>query len=126
MELRDLFATAVKRRGIVILVLLLPTGLGAVFAFSQPKKYESVATIAFTPNVQEGQGFLPSDALESLVRTYGETAKSRVIANRAESQNGGPLPGSVDTETEEGAGILRVIGEDTSPQGAARHFWVPA
>jgi polysaccharide biosynthesis transport protein len=119
MELRDLFATAFKRRGIVILVFLLTTGLGAVFAFSQPKKYESVATIAFTPNVQEGQGFLPSDALESLVLTYGETAKSSVNVNRAESLNGGPLPGSVDTATEEGAGILRVIGSDTSRQGAA-------
>jgi succinoglycan biosynthesis transport protein ExoP len=119
MELRDLLATAVKRRGIVIMVLLLTTVLGAIFAFSQPKKYESVATIAFTPDVQEGQGFLPSDALEALVLTYGETAKSRVIVNRAETLHGGPLPGEVDTATEEGAGILRVIGEDTDPQGAA-------
>jgi succinoglycan biosynthesis transport protein ExoP len=119
MELRDLLATAGKRRGVVILVLILTTGLGAVFALSQPKKYESVATIAFTPDVAEGQGFLPSDALEALVLTYGETAKSRVILNRAEARAGGPLPGEVDTATEEGAGILRIIGEDTSPQGAA-------
>jgi succinoglycan biosynthesis transport protein ExoP len=119
MEVRDLFAVAAKRRGVVILVFILTTALGALFATSQPKRYESVATIAFTPDVQSGQGFLPPDAVESLVRTYGETAKSRVNIRRAETTLGGPLPGEVDTATEEGAGILRVIGSDTTPRGAA-------
>jgi succinoglycan biosynthesis transport protein ExoP len=119
MELRDLLTLAAKRRWTVILVLVLTTALGAAFALSQPKKYESTVTIAFTPDVANDQGFVPADTLEALVRTYAEAARSRVNLTRAESDLGRRLPGEVDTEPEEGAGILRVIGEDTRPQGAA-------
>ena len=119
MEVRDLLALAMKRRWVVVLVLLLTAGLGAAFAYQQPKRYESVATVALTPDPKADTTFVPSDTLSALVRTYAQTARSRVNIRRAEQLNGGPLPGSVDTETQEGAGILRVVGKDTSPRGAA-------
>jgi tyrosine-protein kinase len=119
MEVRDVFALALKRRWVVVLVLLLTTGLGAAFAFSQPKRYESVATIALTPDTSKDLGFVPSDTLSALVQTYAQTARSQVNLERAEQINGGALPGTVETETQEGAGILRVVGKDTTPAGAA-------
>jgi polysaccharide biosynthesis transport protein len=119
MEVRDVFALALKRRWTVVLVMLLTAGLGAAFAFTQPKRYESVATIALTPDTQVETGFVPSDTLNALVQTYAQTARSRVNIERAERLNNGPLPGTVETETQEGAGILRIVGKDTSPQGAA-------
>jgi polysaccharide biosynthesis transport protein len=119
MEVRDVFALAWKRKWVVVLITLLTAGLGAAFAFSQPKRYESVATVAMTPDTKSDTAFLPSDTLSALVQTYAQTARSRVNIDRAERLNGGPLPGTVDTETQEGAGILRIVGKDTSPQGAA-------
>jgi tyrosine-protein kinase len=119
MEVRDFYAVAMKRRWIVVLVFLLTTGLGAAFAFSQAKQYESVATIAFTPDLQNDPGFVPTDTLDALVQTYAQTAKSRSILMRAERALGRPLPGTVDTETQQGAGILRIVGRDTDPRGAA-------
>jgi tyrosine-protein kinase len=108
-----------RRRWVVILVFLLTTGLGALFAFTQPKRYESVATIAFTPDLQNDPAFVPTDTLDALVQTYAQTAKSRVILLRADEALGKPIPGTVDTETQAGAGILRVVGKDTDPVGAA-------
>src|SRR5215210_4217267 len=119
MEVRDLYAVAMRRRWVVILVFLLTTALGAAFAFSQAKRYESVATIAFTPDLRTDPAFVPTDTLDALVSTYAQTAKSSSIKQRAESALGRPLPGSVDTDTQPGAGILRIIGKDTDPKGAA-------
>lgn len=119
MEVRDLYAIAMRRRWVVILVFLLTTGLGALFAFTQPKRYESVATIAFTPDLQNDPAFVPTDTLDALVQTYAQTAKSRSIRLRAEQGLGKPLPGTVGTETQAGAGILRIVGKDTDPTGAA-------
>lgn len=109
-----------RRRWVVLLVFLLTTALGAAFAFSQPKRYESAATIAFTPDFENDTGFVPpSDTLDGLVQTYAQTAKSRSIRMQAEQALGRPLPGTIDTETQQGAGILRIVGEDTDPNGAA-------
>jgi len=102
MEVRDVFALALKRRWTVVLVTLLTAGLGAAFAFTQPKKYESVATIALTPDTSAETQFVPSDTLNALVQTYAQTARSRVNINRArELNNGEALPGTVETETRE-------------------------
>jgi len=120
MEVRDVFALAMKRRWTVVLVLHLTAGLGAAFAFTQPKRYESVATVALTPDTSGAEtSFVPTDTLNALVSTYAQTARSRVNIQRAEQSHGGPLPGTVETETQEGAGILRIVGQDTTPQGAA-------
>jgi capsular exopolysaccharide synthesis family protein len=119
MEVRDLYAVAMKRRWIVVLVFLVTTALGAAFAFSQAKQYESTATIAFTPDLQNDPGFVPTDTLDALVSTYAQTAKSHSVITRAERDLGRSLPGTVDTETQQGAGILRVTGRDTDPAGAA-------
>jgi capsular exopolysaccharide synthesis family protein len=109
-----------RRRWVVLLVFLLTTALGAAFAFSQPKRYESAATIAFTPDFENDTGFIPpTDTLDGLVQTYAQTAKSRSIRMQAEQALGSPLPGTIDTETQQGAGILRIVGKDTDPNGAA-------
>jgi succinoglycan biosynthesis transport protein ExoP len=119
MEVRDFYDVAMKRRWTVVLVFVLTTCLGALFAFSQPKQYESTATIAFTPDLQNDPGFVPTDTLDALVQTYAQTAQSRSILKRAERALERPLPGTVKTETQQGAGILRIIGRDTDPNGAA-------
>ncbi len=119
MEVRDLVALAVKRRTVIALCFLLTVGFGAVFAFSQPKRYESVATIALTPDVGNQQGFIATDTLDALLSTYAQTAASRVNLDRAERLIGRALPGTVSTESQQGAGILRIRGEDTSPRDAA-------
>ena len=119
MEVRDLVALAVKRRTVIALCFLLTVGFGAVFAFSQAKRYESVVTIALTPDVQNQQGFIATDTLDGLLSTYAQTAASRVNLNRAQQLIGRPLPGTVRTESQQGAGILRIWGNDTSPSGAA-------
>jgi len=112
MEVRDLWAVAMRRRWVVLLVFLLTTALGAAFAFSQPKPNESAATIAFTPDLARDAGFVPpTGTLDGLVSTYAQTAKSRSIRIRAEQELGRPLPGTVDTETQQGAGILRIVGK---------------
>jgi polysaccharide biosynthesis transport protein len=118
MEVKDLLAILWKRRAIVIAMLVLVTGLSALFASSRPQLYESTSTIALTPRIEEGT-FLAPDTLDSLLGTYAQTAKSSVTLRRAEDVLGGPLPGQVDTSTEAGTGILRIIGQAEDPEAAA-------
>ena len=63
----------------------------ALFAFSQPKRYESTAVLAMTPDVKEGQGLFAADNLSALLGTYAETAKSTITLRRAERTLGRPL-----------------------------------
>jgi capsular exopolysaccharide synthesis family protein len=118
-EFRDFLALVWKRRVVVAVVFLVCVLLAALFAYSQPKRYESTATIAFTPDTKNGQDFIPSDNLNALLSTYAEVAKSDQNLARARALLGHPVPGDVSTSTEGGSGILEIIGKDTSPQGAA-------
>ena len=119
MELRDLLAVAWKRRVAVLLVLVLTLGLAAVFAYSQPKRYESVAVLALTPDPNAGAGLLAADNLAALLGTYAQTAKSTIMLRRAERALGGPLDAEIDTSTEAGTGILRISAVSTDPESAA-------
>src|SRR3954447_249549 len=118
MQIRDVFAVARKHRWIVLGVFVLTVGLAAGFAFTKPKKYEASATIAMFPNTAKGQGFVASDNLSALLDTYAETAKSSVTRARAATRLGHAVPGSIETETTAGTGILRIIGRADTPQGA--------
>lgn len=119
MELKELLRVAWKRRWLIVLVVALAVGLATALAFSRPAQYEASATLALTPDVRQGQGFVASDSISALLSTYAETAKAQVNLNRAAQALGRPLPGEVDTSTEPGTGILRVIGRAPSPDDAA-------
>jgi succinoglycan biosynthesis transport protein ExoP len=118
MEVRELLAILWKRRLIVLGMLVLVAGLSALFAITRPARYEATSTIAMTPKLEEGT-FVSPDMLDALLGTYAQTAKSSVTLRRAALQLGRPLPGSVDTSTEAGTGILRIISQADDPAGAA-------
>ena len=118
MELRDVIRIAWKRRWTVLGVLVIAIGLSALFASLQDPRYESTATLALTPDVTRGQGFVASDNLSALLRTYAETAKSTSNLRRAEARLERPLPGDIETSTEAGTGILRISATSDSPEDA--------
>src|SRR2546423_3288971 len=119
MDLRDLAGLAWKRRWIVLAVFVSAVAVSSVLAFSMPKRYESTAVIALTPDVAKGQGFVASDNLSALLGTYAETAKSSLTLRRAEQLLGRPLPGDIDTSTQAGTGILRISARANTPDDAA-------
>src|SRR3954463_15528276 len=119
MELKDLLAIAWKRRPAVIAVFCLTMLFAALFAFSQPKRYESTAVLALTPDVKQGQGLFAADNLSALLGTYAETAKSTITLRRAERAIGHDLNATIDASTEAGTGILRISARSTSPEDAA-------
>jgi capsular exopolysaccharide synthesis family protein len=125
MELRDFVALAWKRRWYVLFMVALTVGLGAAFAATKQKKYESTATIAMTPNISTGQGFVDPNALSALIRTYQQTAQSEFNIRKAEELAHGRLPGTVSTSSEAGAGILRITGTAATPTGAQTTAWFP-
>jgi receptor protein-tyrosine kinase len=115
----DFLALIWKRRLVVAAVFVGCLVAAAAFAATQPKRYESSTTIAFTPDPNGGQNFIPSDNLAALLSTYAAVAKSHENLSAAEKLLGRPLPGEVSTSTGSGAGILDIIGRDTDPEGAA-------
>ena len=120
MELKDLVAVAWKRRAAVLTVFVLTVAFAALFAFSQPKRYDSTAVLALTPNAEKGSGLLAADNLTALLGTYAETAKSTITLKRAEQQLGRPLGADIDSSTDAGTGILRITARSTDPQRSAR------
>jgi tyrosine-protein kinase len=119
MQFRDFLSILWKRRLAIVIVFVCCVGAASLYAFSKPKRYESTATIAFTPNPSKGQTFLPPENLSALLSTYAEIAKSDQNRKAAEALLGHPLSGSVSTSTEGGSGILQINGTDTDPQHAA-------
>jgi capsular exopolysaccharide synthesis family protein len=119
MQFRDFLSILWRRRVLVALVFAGCVLAAAAYAYSKPKRYESTATIAFTPNPSKGQDFLPSENLSALLSTYAEVAKSNQNRLAARALLGHSIPGSVSTSTGAGNGILQISGTDTSPQGAA-------
>jgi polysaccharide biosynthesis transport protein len=108
-DLREFSSVVWKRRLLVLLVVLLSGGLGAVFALQRDPTYESTATIAITPDIGS-QGIVSADALSALLGTYAETAESDVVRESAARDLGHPLEGTVQATTESGTGILRISG----------------
>jgi capsular exopolysaccharide synthesis family protein len=110
MQLNELFAVIAKRRWQVIAVLALAVAAGATFAILRPPRYESTSTLAITTRLDRQPAFVGSSDLTALLSTYAETAKSEVVRQRAARALGRPVPGTVDTSTVSGTGILRVVG----------------
>jgi polysaccharide biosynthesis transport protein len=119
MQLAELLAILKKRRFGVLAVVLLTVAFSAAIALVTPPRYESTATLALTPKIDRTQGFIGSTDLSALLSTYAETAKSRVNRARAQQILGRPLPGTLDTSTIGGTGILRITGQASTPQAAA-------
>ncbi len=119
MQLAELLAILKKRRFGVLAVLLLTVAFSAAIALVTPPRYEATATLALTPKISRTEAFIGSTDLSALLSTYAETAKSRVNRARAQQILGRPLPGTLDTSTIGGTGILRITGSASTPQGAA-------
>ena len=107
MDLREFVSVVWKWRVLVLLVVLLSGGLGAVFASQRAPTYESTATIAITPDIGS-LGIVSADALSALLGTYAETAESDSARDSAEDILGHPLDGTINATTESGTGILRI------------------
>lgn len=119
MELRDLLETIWERKVVVGLVFVFCVIGAAAYADSRPKQnYESTATIAFLPDLHQGQ-FAPPETLSALLSTYAVIAESSRNLTAASAILGHPLTGSVSTSTTPGSWILGINSEDTSPGGAA-------
>src|SRR5437660_8765775 len=118
MQFRDFVDIVWRRRLVVAVVFGLCVVAAAAYAYSKPKRYQSTATIAFTPNPAKGQNFLPSENLAALLATYAEVAKSRQTRLAAGGILGHKVSGSVSTSTGASGGILQISGTDTSPRGA--------
>jgi succinoglycan biosynthesis transport protein ExoP len=119
MELTDVGRILWKGRLTVLAVFLATMAFGVAFALLTPKRYESTATIAFTPDASKG----PADSLRpedvsSLLQTYASTAKSKSTVLQAEAILGHKLPGTLGTSIQVGTGILELSDRAASPAAA--------
>ncbi len=119
MELKDIIAIAWKRKLTVIIVALAAVVVATVIAYTRTKEYQATATLAMTPNVQKGQGFVASDDLATLLSTYAEIVDSSAIQVTAQQILGHPLNASVSASTTAGTGILQISATSTDPKEAA-------
>ncbi|TMK57664.1 MAG: polysaccharide biosynthesis tyrosine autokinase [Actinobacteria bacterium] len=117
MEFNDVLRAIWRRRLLVVIFVAVTTLFAVLFALSRAPKYESVSTLALTPS-SEG-GFITPEQLDAVLGTYARTAKSSLIKNKAEDKLGEPLPGSVETGTSPGTGIMQIIGTAESGDDAA-------
>jgi tyrosine-protein kinase len=117
MEFNDVLRAIWRRRLLVVIFVGVTTLFAVLFALSRAPKYESVSTLALTPS-SEG-GFITPEQLDAVLGTYARTAKSSLIKNKAEDKLGEPLPGSVETGTSPGTGIMQIIGTAESGDDAA-------
>jgi capsular exopolysaccharide synthesis family protein len=119
MQFSDFLHILWRRRVVVVLVVVFCTAAAAVYAYKQPKRYESTATLAFTPNPKKGQLFIPTESLSALLSTYAEIAKSTQNRQAAEVLLGHRVTGALGTSTGAGSAILQVSDVNTNPREAA-------
>jgi polysaccharide biosynthesis transport protein len=117
MEFSDVLRAIWRRRLLVVIFVAVTTLFAVLFALSRAPKYESVSTLALTPS-SEG-GFITPEQLDAVLGTYARTAKSTLIKEQAEQDLGETLPGSVETGTSPGTGIMQIIGTAESGEDAA-------
>jgi polysaccharide biosynthesis transport protein len=117
MEFSDVLRAIWRRRLLVGIFVAVTTLFAILFALSRAPKYESVSTLALTPS-SEG-GFITPEQLDAVLGTYARTAKSSLIKEKAEDDLGETLPGSVETGTSPGTGIMQIIGTAESGDDAA-------
>jgi capsular exopolysaccharide synthesis family protein len=120
MDLREVIAIAWKRKLAFALVVVASLATAGVIAYTRTKEYEATATLALTPNVQKGQGFVASDDLATLLSTYGAIAKSTSNKRNAETILRRPLNASVSASTSAGTGILQISATSVDPNVAAQ------
>ncbi|HEY6758691.1 MAG TPA: Wzz/FepE/Etk N-terminal domain-containing protein, partial [Baekduia sp.] len=77
MQFDEFLALIWKRRLTIAAVFLGCMVAAAAFAFTAPKRYESTATVAFTPDPKEGQTTIPSDNPAALLSTHAAVSKSQ-------------------------------------------------
>ncbi len=119
MDLRDIIAITWKRKATLLVVVLVALLVGGALALTRTKEYQAQATLAMTPNVQKGQGFVASDDLATLLSTYGAIATSATNKGRAAQLLGRPLGATVASSTSAGTGILEIQATSTDPVKAA-------
>ncbi len=119
MELKQIIAIAWKRKLTVILVAVVAVVVAAGIAYTRTKEYQATATLAMTPNVQKGQGFVASDDLATLLSTYAAIVDSSTTKNLAAQMLGHPLDASVSSSTTAGTGILQISATSSDPKAAA-------
>jgi succinoglycan biosynthesis transport protein ExoP len=116
----DEFLALLWKRRLTVAAVFVGCMLAAgAFAFTASKRYESTATVAFTPDPKNGQNTIPSDNLAALLSTYAAVAKSHENLTAAQKLLGRPLPGTVATQTGPNAGTLEIVGNADDPEGAA-------
>jgi capsular exopolysaccharide synthesis family protein len=118
MELQEFFQILWRRRAIVLLTVVATTALSALFAFTRPTEYEATATVALSP--ANNEGIVSGEALNAVIGTYAQTAKSSSMRRRAEKETGTTLVGKVETATQAGTGILQIIGNAESAEAATQ------
>jgi polysaccharide biosynthesis transport protein len=119
MELKQILAIAWKRKLTVIVVAVMAVVVAAVIAYTRTKEYQANATLAMTPNVQKGQGFVASDDLATLLSTYAAIVDSSTTKNLAAQILGHKLDATVSSSTTAGTGILQISATSTDPKEAA-------
>jgi receptor protein-tyrosine kinase len=119
MEIKEILAIAWKRRFTFALVVIASVGAATALAYTRTKRYQAQATLAMTPNVRKGQGFVASDDLATLLSTYGAIAQSTSNKSLAAQMLGRPLNAKVAASTTAGTGILQISATSTSPTEAA-------
>jgi succinoglycan biosynthesis transport protein ExoP len=119
MDLRDIIAIAWKRKLTVIIVALAALAAAAAFAYSRTEQYQATTTLAMTPNVGRGQGFVASDDLATLLSTYAAIVQSSTTKGHAARILGHPLDASISASTTAGTGILQISATSPNPARAA-------
>lgn len=119
MDLREIIAIAWKRKLTVIIVAVAALAAAAAFAYTRTKEYQATTTLAMTPNVGKGQGFVASDDLATLLSTYAAIAQSSTTSQTAAQILGRPLGATISASTTAGTGILKISATSTSPTQAA-------
>lgn len=121
MELRDIARPIWQRRWIVLVVFIATLALAVIYLAVAPKKYESTATLAFTPRTSETPSdSLPPSAVASLLETYAVVAKSESITKQAETNSKHGLAGTLSTSPRLETGILEISDRASSPRIAAQ------
>lgn len=120
MELADVGKLIWKRRWTVLVTLAVVVAAGVAFTLFSPKRYESTATIAFTPDSTRGaSNALRPEDVSALLATYATLARSKATIGHAEANLGHRLPGALSTSTQVGTGILQLADRAATARGAA-------
>lgn len=118
MSQSDVFRIMLRRRWVVATVLALTLVAAVGFAAVKAKRYESTATVAFFPKLTSGGNIISSEDLGLLIATYAKDVQSQSTLSEARALDHGILPGSVQTSTQAGSGVLKIIGSASTAHNA--------